>query len=117
MKNGWQFKWVSSFGSDFNYDFHVSATDTEIAAGKMYYNYEEQEGDPGERPGVSIFYKDPQGSIFHTYSAYARGGDILINTYNFLDLTPKGRNEDEIMDWMRLHDEYEGVRKKDGCCH
>ena len=84
----------------------------------MYYNYEEQEGEPGEGPGFSVFYKDESGNIFHTYSAYARGGDILINTYNFLELTPKGRNEEEIMDWMRLHDEYEDAQPtKEACCH
>lgn len=115
---GWQFKWVSSFGSDFNYDYHVSPSEAEIAAGKMYYNYEEQAGEPGEGPGFSVFYKDESGNIFHTYSAYARGGDILINTYNFLELTPKGRNEEEIMDWMRLHDEYEDAQPtKEACCH
>lgn len=116
---GWQFKWVSSSGNDFNYDYHVSPSEGELAAGKMFYNYEYQDGEGGESPGISVFYKDAKGDIFHTYSAYARGGDILINTYNYLDLTPKGRNEDTIMDWMRLHDEYEDAPKedKDSCCH
>ena len=105
---GWAFDWVSSFGSDFNYDFHVSATQDEIAKGKTYYNYEMTEGAPGgELPGISVFYKNAAGEVFHTYSSYGRGGDILIGTHNYLDLTPKGRNEHEIMDWVRHHDRYE----------
>lgn len=113
---GWQFTWVSSFGNDFNYDYHVTPTDAEAAAEKMYYNYTEQNG-AGESPGISVFYKDAHGDIFHTYSAYARGGDILLNAYNFMDMTPKGRNEDEIMDWLRLHDEYEDAQSTKPCCH
>lgn len=105
---GWAFDWVSSFGSDFNYDFHVSATQDEIANGKTYYNYEMTEGAPGgELPGISVFFKNSTGEIFHTYSSYGRGGDILIGAHNYLDLTPKGRNEHEIMDWVRHHDRYE----------
>lgn len=113
----WQFKWVSSYGSDFNQDFHVTPTAEEINAGRYYYNYQYHEGEGGESHGISVFYKNDAGEIFHTYSSYARGGDILINTYNFLDITPKGRNEKEIMDWMRRHDEYEAVKKKTDCCH
>lgn len=75
---GWRFKWVSSYGSDFNYDFHVSATKDELANGRMYYNYEMVEFQCEEQPGISVFYKDKTGSIFHTYSSYGRGGDILI---------------------------------------
>ncbi|HEU0221168.1 MAG TPA: thioredoxin family protein [Paracoccaceae bacterium] len=102
----WQFTWVSSFGSDFNYDYQVSATKEQIAEGKVIYNYQASK-DPGEEmPGVSVFYKDEPGQVFHTYSSYGRGGDILIGAYNYLDLTPKGRNETTIMDWMRRHDEY-----------
>jgi predicted dithiol-disulfide oxidoreductase (DUF899 family) len=104
---GWRFKWVSSFGSDFNFDYHVSFTEKEIAKGKIYYNYEMTEGGE-EQPGISVFYKDESDAIFHTYSSYARGGDLLIGTYNYLDLTPKGRNEkDEHKGWVRRHDEYE----------
>jgi len=105
---GWQFKWVSSFGSDFNFDYHVSFTEKEIAKGKIYYNYEMTEGGE-EQPGISVFYKDESGDIFHTYSSYARGGDLLIGTYNFLDLTPLGRGEEkgEGMDWVRRHDRYD----------
>jgi len=103
---GWHFKWVSSFGSDFNYDYQVSATPDEIAAGKAVYNYQVSQ-DPGEEmPGLSVFYKNAAGEIFHTYSAYARGLDMLVGTYNYLDLMPKGRNEDGIMDWVRHHDRY-----------
>jgi predicted dithiol-disulfide oxidoreductase (DUF899 family) len=104
---GWQFKWVSSFGSDFNFDYHVSFTEKEIAQGEIYYNYEMTEGGE-EQPGISVFYKDESGDIFHTYSSYARGGDLLIGTYNFLDLTPLGRREakGEGMDWVRRHDRY-----------
>lgn len=105
---GWQFKWVSSFGSDFNYDFQVSATSDEKAGGKAYYNYEVGEFPSDERPGASVFYKRGD-DIFHTYSAYARGLDILLPTYNFLDLTPKGRDEGALpypMAWIRHHDRY-----------
>jgi predicted dithiol-disulfide oxidoreductase (DUF899 family) len=104
---GWKFKCASSQGSDFNFDYHVSFTDEQVAKGKVYYNYEMAEGGMDELPGLSVFYKNDKGEVFHTYSTYARGGDMLIGAYNFLDLTPKGRNEDEIMDWMRRHDEYE----------
>ena len=105
---GWQFKWVSSFGSDFNYDYHVSFTKEEVDSGKMNYNYTSQGFPSEEGPGASVFYK--QGNeVFHTYSAYARGLDILLPTYNFLDMTPKGRDEDALpypMAWVRHHDRY-----------
>lgn len=104
---GWDFDWVSSSGSDFNADFHVSPSPEEKAAGRYEYNYEIHDGEGGEMPGFSVFYRNDQGEIFHTYSTYARGGDLMIGAYNFLDMTPKGRNEQEIMDWMRHHDRYE----------
>lgn len=107
----WRFKWVSSNGSDFNYDFHVSFTKEQIETGKGYYNYEMIDPGIDELPGLSVFYKDENGDVFHTYSSYARGGDILIGAHNYLDLTPKGRNEGSIMDWVRRHDEYEGESK------
>jgi predicted dithiol-disulfide oxidoreductase (DUF899 family) len=113
---GWKFKWVSSEGSDFNFDYHVSPTPDDLAKGKMEYNYETIDNTMEELPGGSVFFKDADGSIFHTYSFYARGGDILINAYNYLDMMPKGRNETEIMDWMRRHDEYDGA-KDASCCH
>ncbi len=105
---GWQFDLVSSYGSDFNFDYHVSFTKEELS-GEIHYNYEMIDGKNGfdELPGISVFFKDDAGDIFHTYSSYARGVDILIGTHNFLDLTPKGRNEGPIMNWVKRHDEYE----------
>ena len=105
---GWRFKWLSSHGSDFNFDYHVSFTAEDVAKGKIYYNYEMTDGGE-EQPGISVFYKDESGDIFHTYSSYARGGDLLIGTYNYLDLTPLGRREKkgEGMDWVRRHDRYD----------
>ena len=116
---GWQFDLVSSYGSDFNFDYHVSFTKEELTSGEIYYNYETIDGKDGfdELPGVSVFFKDDAGDIFHTYSAYARGVDILIGAHNFLDLTPKGRNETEIMDWVKRHDEYESAGNAPSCCH
>jgi predicted dithiol-disulfide oxidoreductase (DUF899 family) len=111
----WRFKWVSSYGSDFNYDYHVSFTPDDLAKGKVYYNYQMTEASIEELPGISVFFKDAAGDVFHTYSSYARGGDLLIGAYNYLDLTPKGRNERAIMDWMRRHDEYEDVTSQ-SCC-
>ncbi len=104
---GWGFKWVSSYGSDFNYDYHVSFTKEEIATGKVYYNYAVGDFQSEEMSGRSVFYKDAAGDIFHTYSSYARGGDHLLGAYNYLDLTPKGRDESTNMsDWVRHHDKY-----------
>ena len=106
---GWRFKWVSSFGSDFNYDYHVSFTADERARGKVNYNYDEVEFPSEEGPGLSVFLKDANGSIYHTYSSYARGLDILVGAYNFLDFAPKGRNEEGLahtMAWVRHHDRY-----------
>lgn len=106
---GWKFKWVSSYGSDFNHDFHVSFTPEEKAAGKVDYNYVMTEFPSEEAPGISAFIKD-DGAVFHTYSAYARGLDILVGAYNFLDLAPKGRDEDALpwsMAWVKRHDEYQ----------
>jgi predicted dithiol-disulfide oxidoreductase (DUF899 family) len=106
---GWRFKWVSSFGSDFNRDYHVSFTKDEMASGKVAYNYSMTEFPSEEAPGASVFYKDAAGNIFHTYSSYGRGLDILLGAYNFLDLAPKGRDEDGLaftMAWVRHHDRY-----------
>lgn len=106
---GWRFPWASSYGNDFNRDFHVSFGKDELAAGKVYYNYEQKEFPSEEAPGASVFYKDSAGGIFHTYSTYARGLDILLGTYNLLDLTPKGRDEKGLkssMEWLRHHDKY-----------
>jgi predicted dithiol-disulfide oxidoreductase (DUF899 family) len=105
----WRFKWLSSHGNDFNFDFHVSFTKEDEKKNKAYYNYAVGEFINDELPGLSVFYKDKNGAVFHTYSTYARGLDILVGTYNFLDLVPKGRDEDHLdftMDWVRRHDEY-----------
>jgi predicted dithiol-disulfide oxidoreductase (DUF899 family) len=109
---GWSFKWLSSAGSDFNFDYHVSFREDDLAKGRIYHNYEVTE-DPKyvneEMPGVSVFYKDSKGDIFHTYSAYARGIDMVNNAYHYLDLVPKGRDESGLphtMTWVRLRDEY-----------
>jgi predicted dithiol-disulfide oxidoreductase (DUF899 family) len=127
---GWKFQWVSSYASDFNFDYHVSFTPEEMSGGKVYYNYAMD--DPREEgPGLSVFAKDSAGEVFHTYSTYGRGVDILIGAYNFLDLVPKGRDEDGLgftMSWVRHHDRYtqgyfvEPAQKREepkisaGCC-
>ncbi len=106
---GWNFKWVSSSETDFNFDYHVSFTPEEVAKEEVFYNYTIQEPHDSEREGVSVFYKDPAGRVFHTYSAYARGIDMMNVAYHYLDLTPKGRDEvghDFPQFWVRRHDEY-----------
>ena len=108
---GWRFKWVSSYDSDFNYDFHVSFKAEEIEKGEAYYNYEMRRVGIEELSGRSVFYKDENGDVFHTYSSYGRGGDLMLGTYNILDLMPKGRNETgpnhNLTDWVRHHDRYD----------
>jgi predicted dithiol-disulfide oxidoreductase (DUF899 family) len=107
---GWRFNWVSSYGSDFNADFHVSFTEEELARGTVNYNYMEQEFPSAEAPGLSVFYKSPAGNVFHTYSTYGRGVDVLMGTYRILDMAPKGRDEDHLdfsMAWVRYHDRYD----------
>ena len=93
---GWRIKWVSSYENDFNRDYHVSFTKDEMARGQVYYNYAMGEFPSEEAPGASVFYKDEAGAIFHTYSAYARGLDMLVGAYNYLDIVPKGRDEAEL---------------------
>lgn len=107
---GWQFAWVSSNGSDFNYDFHVSFRPQDRVDGTVNYNYGMTEFPAEEAPGISLFYKDGEGRVFHTYSTYGRGVEVMMGTYNMLDLTPKGRDEHDgfyKMDWVRHHDRYE----------
>lgn len=104
---GWRFNFASSYGSDFNHDFHVSFTKDELAKGKVYYNYEMTSEGFDELPGASVFYKDEKGDVYHTYSSFGRGGEEIIGAYMLLDATPKGRNEKGAMDWVRRHDEYE----------
>ena len=106
---GWSFPWVSSQGSDFNFDYHVSFTPEELAAGKAYLNYKVQPVDVSDYPGISVFAKDGNGEVFHTYSCYLRGNDMVNGAYQFLDLVPKGRDEDGFdfsMEWVRRHDQY-----------
>ena len=114
---GWKFKWVSSHGSDFNHDFHVSFTPEEMASGKVEYNYAKGEFPSEEAPGLSTFIKD-SGAVYHTYSTYGRGLDMFIGAYHFLDVAPKGRDEADLpwsMAWVKRHDEYE--KAATSCCH
>lgn len=105
---GWDFKWVSSSDTDFNFDYHVSFKPEEVVKKKAFYNFTTQDPLVSEREGVSVFYKDRAGKIFHTYSTYARGIDLVNTAYNYLDLTPKGRDEgNRGQFWVRRHDEYE----------
>jgi len=107
---GWQFKWVSSYGSDFNRDFGVTFTPEEVATGEVHYNYGAWPYPHDELPGISIFYRNDAGEVFHTYSTYGRGVEVMMHTYNLLDLTPKGRDEDHLeftMQWVRHHDRYD----------
>ncbi len=110
QRMGWRFKWVSSYGSDFNYDYHVSFTKEEMAKHQMDYNYEMQDFPSEEGPGASVFSKSKAGDIFRTYSSYGRGLDMMIGAYNFLDIVPKGRDEGGLaftMAWVRHHDRYD----------
>jgi predicted dithiol-disulfide oxidoreductase (DUF899 family) len=106
---GWTHKWVSSAGCDFNKDFHVSFTPEQRAAGEIYYNYHWMKTSMSELPCISVFYRDADGTVYHTYSCYARGLDMLNGAYHYLDLVPKGRDEPgpaPHMTWVRLHDSY-----------
>lgn len=131
---GWHFRWVSSNANDFNFDYRVSFRKEELATGKVNYNYGSREFPSEEGPGLSVFYKNIAGEIFHTYSTYARGLDILLGAYNFLDMTPKGRDEGALkqsMAWVRHHDRYDDnyqvdptadyqppkIASADSCCH
>lgn len=108
---GWCFPWVSSHGSDFNQDFGVSFTQDEIAGGEALYNFGTSPLLLEDLHGASVFHRAAAGDIFHTYSTYARGVDILLGAHNFLDMTPKGRNENGVMDWVRLHDTYSNSKR------
>ena len=106
QRMGWKFRWVSSYENDFNRDFHVSFTGDEMAEGRADYNFG---GAPAgeEMPGVSVFWKDDADAVFHTYSTYGRGVEVMMHTYRLLDLTPMGRDEDgRGMAWVRHHDRY-----------
>jgi predicted dithiol-disulfide oxidoreductase (DUF899 family) len=117
---GWTFDWVSSGGNDFNYDYGVSFTREQIDAGTAKYNYGTTPLYGPELPGISVFYRDGAGDIFHTYSTYARGLDMMNAAYHYLDLTPLGRHEEGLpypMDWVRLRDQYQPEASKAACCH
>ncbi len=106
---GWSFNWVSSYGNDFNWDYHVSFTPEEMEKEQMYYNYKTMSFPSDEGPGISVFYKNQKGEIFHTYSCYQRGLDMLNGAYHLMDLAPKGRDEDDLpytMAWLERHDQY-----------
>jgi predicted dithiol-disulfide oxidoreductase (DUF899 family) len=117
---GWQFKWLSSNANSFNYDFRVSFTPEEVAKGTLPYNYGTWPHAFEEWPGISVFTKDDAGDVFHTYSTYGRGVEVMMGTYRLLDLTPEGRQERDTfykMEWLRHHDRYEPEPKaKAGSC-
>lgn len=106
---GWSFPWVSAANTDFSHDYNVSFTDQEILAGEGKYNYSEKPGPMRELPGVSVFYKNPRGEVFHTYSTFARGLEDFLTAYRYIDIAPKGRDEEQVggMGWLRHHDRYE----------
>jgi predicted dithiol-disulfide oxidoreductase (DUF899 family) len=118
QRMGWQFKWVSSNANDFNLDFGVSFTPEEKAKNEVTYNYGKQPFEWDELPGISVFYKDESGEVFHTYSTYRRGVEVMMGTFSMLDLTPKGRDEDpgQGMGWVRHHDRYEAAPAAATCC-
>ena len=110
---GWSFKWLSSADTDFNFDFQASFRPEDLEKGIVFYNFKEQEETNPEREGASVFYRDASGKIFHTYSTYARGIDLVNTAYNYLDLVPKGRDEGSRSQfWVRRRDEYDKRRAK-----
>jgi len=115
---GWKFPWVSSHGSDFNFDYHVSFTKEELASGTVLYNYRETPSAEAhdELPGLSAFFKDADGTVYHTYSDYARGGEEILTTLMVLDRAPKGRNETGTLSFVKRKDEYEAAPKTHSCC-
>lgn len=123
---GWQFKWASSFGTDFNFDFGVSFRPEDVAKGKVDYNYDLRAFPSDEAPGISVFYRSDAGEVFHTYSTYGRGVEVMMGAYRMIDLTPLGRNEHNpmhAMDWVRHHDRYAPTplpttsTPAGACCH
>jgi len=126
QRMGWQFTWVSANGSDFNHDFHVSFTAQEQASGEAYYNYAMGPARGEEAPGISVFFKNDAGEVFHTYSTFGRGVEVMMGTYHLLDLTPEGRSERDVpykMEWVRHHDRYAPAPTAQpkpaaaACCH
>ena len=123
---GWQFEWVSSHGSDFNHDFAVSFRPNDERDGKLVYNFATQPFQGEEAPGISVFYKNDAGEVFHTYSTYGRGVEVMMGAYNLMDLTPQGRGERDVaykMEWVRHHDRYapaaaeKSAATAASCCH
>ncbi|WP_411033472.1 DUF899 domain-containing protein [Shinella sp. BYT-45] len=114
----WKFPWFSSYGSDFNFDYHVSFTREELASGKVMYNYRETAAADAhdELPGLSAFFKDEDGTVYHTYSDYARGGEEILGTLMILDRAPKGRNETGTLSFVKRKDEYADAQKAHACC-
>jgi predicted dithiol-disulfide oxidoreductase (DUF899 family) len=110
QRMGWTFDWFSSFGTEFNHDYGASFTPEELTNGKAYYNYTWQKPPGPEVVGISVFYKEIDGTLFHSYSCYARGVDMMNGAYNYIDLTPKGRDEADQKPgrqaWVRRHDQY-----------
>lgn len=118
QRMGWDFSWVSSERNDFNRDYNVSFSEEEVERGDAYYNYRNKGFPSTEAPGASVFFKDEDGSIYHTYSVYERGLDMFITAYHYLDIVPKGRNENDLsysMEWLRLHDKYDN--QEEAPCH
>ncbi|UGY18939.1 DUF899 domain-containing protein [Bradyrhizobium septentrionale] len=117
---GWTFDWISSGDNDFNYDYGVSFTRQQIDAGNAQYNYGTTPLYGPELPGISVFFRDETGTVFHTYSTFARGLDMMNAAYHYLDLTPLGRHEEGLpypMDWVRLRDQYQPASVQASCCH
>ena len=120
QRMGWTFDWVSSGTNDFNYDYGVSFTQGQIDAGDAKYNYGTTPLYGPELPGISVFFRDDKGIVFHTYSTFARGLDMMNAAYHYLDLTPLGRHEEGLpypMDWVRLRDQYQPAPVQASCCH
>jgi len=116
---GWQFNWASSNGNDFNRDFHVSFAPEDRQDGEVYYNFHLTPFPQTEAPGISVFCKDDAGQVFHTYSTFGRGVEVMMGTYPLVDLTPKGRNEAGLaytMEWVRHHDRYEDAAPAPASC-
>lgn len=119
QRMGWRFSWASSHGSDFNHDFGVSFTPEEQATGTIHYNYARRDVAAGEMPGISVFYRDGTGAVFHTYSTYGRGVEVMMGAYRMMDLKPLGRQEREVpykMEWVRHHDRYPAAPPAAGTC-
>ena len=120
QRMGWTFDWLSSANSDFNFDYAVSFTPDQIQSHAKVYNFGTSGFSVEEAPGISVFYRDERGDIYHTYSCFARGLDMMNAAYHYLDLTPLGRHEEGLpypMDWVRHRDQYQPAPVRASCCH